>query len=59
MKQNPSSEANSHSVYQEIRSFYGTRSFINVFTWAFDRKLFWGSWIQSAPSYPVYTRSVL
>jgi hypothetical protein len=44
--------ANSHSV-NEFPAFYGTRSFITVFTEARHWTLSWAWWIQFAPLIPI------
>jgi hypothetical protein len=51
MEQNCRGEADSHSASQEILAFYGTRTFITVFTTARHWTLSWARWIQSTPSY--------
>jgi hypothetical protein len=50
-------EAENHSSAQRITTFYWTRKFINVFIKALQRILFWGIWIQSILSQPVYEDS--
>jgi hypothetical protein len=46
-EKSPSWEANGHSAGQEISPFYGTRSFISVFTIACHWSIAWASWIHS------------
>jgi hypothetical protein len=40
-------------------AFYGTRSFITVFTRVRHWSLFWARWIQSTPPHTIYLKSIL
>jgi hypothetical protein len=41
------------------QAFYGTRTFITVFTRTRYWSVSWSIWIQSIPSYPTFSRSIL
>jgi hypothetical protein len=43
----------------KFSTFYGTRSFITVFTWTHQWPLSWTRWIQSTNSHPISLRSLL
>jgi len=48
-----------HSFTEKLCRFYGTRTFIIVFTTAFHWSLLWATWNQFIISYPVTLRSIL
>jgi hypothetical protein len=43
-------------LIKKFPTFYGTRKFIAVFTWAHHWSLSWARWFQSTPSHPVYLK---
>jgi hypothetical protein len=60
MEQRTAWEANSRSTGLEIpRLFYQTQMFITVYTSARHQYLTWARWIQSRPSHPISSRSIL
>jgi hypothetical protein len=58
MEQSPW-EANGRSLFKKFTAFYGTPSFITVFTRTRHWSLSWATWIQFTPSHPIYLRSIL
>jgi hypothetical protein len=59
MEQSSSSGADIWWSRQEIPRFYGTWSFITVFTRPCHQSLFWARWIQCTHSQPIALRSIL